>query len=259
MRDPAVRIVDARFGQSDPGFRSGHIPGAVQVHPLTDLRDTTRSNLYPVPTPAQFEALMNRLGISNTNTVVVYDAEGGLWCARLWWLLRYYGHRDAKLLHGGLNKWRLENRPLESTVTQPVKSAFRAQAQPELRATVSQVRDAVGKTNVVILDALPADHFIGKQPMMPGLPAGHIPSAKNVPAPSNLDAAGQLMPAEKLAAMYSQAGITRGIPVITYCGGGYYGAFTFYVLYQLGYENVRLYDGSWAEWISEGGAVETGP
>ena len=95
--------------------------------------------------------------------------------------------------------------------------------------------------------------------MMPGLPAGPIPSAKNVPAPSNLDAAGQLMPAEKLAAMYAQAGVTRGIPVITYCGGGYYSAFTFFVLYQLGYENLRLYDGSWAEWISEGGAVETGP
>ena len=173
--------------------------------------------------------------------------------------LRYYGHQEVKLLHGGLGQWRLEKRPIEETNALPPVSAFRAQAHPELRATIGHVRDAVGKTNVVILDALPADHFSGKQPMMPGLLAGHIPSAKNVPAPSNLDAAQQLLPAGKLAGMYAQVGANRGTPIITYCGGGYYGAFTTYVLYQLGYENVRLYDGSWAEWISEGGAVETGP
>ena len=259
LRDPAVRIVDARFGQSESGFSSGHIPGAVRVSPLTDLRDTTRTNVHVAPAPAQFEALMSRLGIARTNTVVVYDAEGGLWCARLWWLLRYYGHPDAKLLHGGLGKWRRENRPLEDTVRQPVRSAFRAQAHPELRATFDQVREAVGQTNIIILDALPGDQFSGKQPVMPGLPAGHIPSAKNVPAPSNLASNGELLAPEKLAAMYGQAGVTRSVPVITYCGVGYYGAFTFYVLYQLGYENVRLYDGSWVEWISKGGAIETAP
>ncbi len=259
LRDPGVRIVDARLGQSDAAFATGHIPGAVRVSPLADLRDTTKTNVSLAPTQGQFEDLMGRLGISNTNTVVVYDVEGGLWCARLWWLLRYYGHDDAKILDGGLGKWRLEDRPLENNVTQPARSAFRAQARPELRATIDQVRNAVGKTNVVILDALPVEQFSGKQPLMRGLPAGHIPSARNVPAPSNLNEAGQLMAAEKLMAIYAKAGVDRDTPAIAYCGGGYYAAFTCYVLHQLGYGNVRLYDGSWAEWVAEGGAVETGP
>lgn len=81
-----------------------------------------------------------------------------------------------------------------------------------------------------------------------------------MPAPSNLDANSLLRsPPETLAAVYAQAGVMPGRPVITYCGGGYYGAFNAFVLYQLGYQNVRLYDGSWTEWISRGGRIETGP
>ncbi len=259
LGDAALRIVDARFGQSDFVFASGHIPEAVKVSPLADLKDTTKTNVSVAPTKSQFEELMGRVGISNTNTVVVYDVEGGLWCARLWWLLRYYGHNDAKILDGGLGKWRLENRPLETNVTQAARSVFHAQVHPELRATIEQVRNAVGKTNVVILDALPAEQFSGKQALMRSRPAGHIPSARNVPAPSNLNEAGRLLPAEKLTAMYAKIGVDRDTPVIAYCGGGYYAAFTCYVLHQLGYANVRFYDGSWAEWIAEGGAIETGP
>jgi hypothetical protein len=113
LGDASVRIVDSRYQQSDAAFRSGHIPGAVMVDPFTELRDPTLAPLALVPTPAQFEALMSRLGVSNTTTVVVYetgDGPWGPWCGRLWWALRYYGHEDAKLLHGGLEKWRRELR-----------------------------------------------------------------------------------------------------------------------------------------------------
>jgi thiosulfate/3-mercaptopyruvate sulfurtransferase len=260
LGDRSVRIVDSRYPQSDAAFRGGHVPGAVKVDPFTDLLDPNSAPLYLAPTLTQFEALMGRLGVSNTTTVVVYDTTGGLWCARLWWALRYYGHEDVKILHGGLEKWRLELRPLEQAVVLPPLATFTGQAHPELRATFNQVQAAVGNTNVIILDSLSANHHLGISSDMPGLPAGHIPSAKNVPAPSNLDANYLLrLPPETLAATFEQAGVTPDKEVITYCGGGYYGAFNAFVLYQLGYENIKLYDGSWAEWVSRGGAIATGP
>ena len=261
LSDPSLRIVDARFPQSDAAFQSGHIPGAVKVDPLTDLADPAERPLLLVPSVGQFEALMSRLGIGNRTTVVVYDTEGGLWCARLWWAFRYYGHQEVKLLEGGWRKWQLERRPIETQVTHPTASAFRAQAHPELRATLAEVQAAVGRTNVILLDALSANQHLGKLADMPSLPAGHIPSAKNVPAPSNLDATNGMLrwPLEKLAALYAEAGVTPDKRIITYCGGGYYGAFNLFVLYQLGYDDVRLYDGSWLEWVSRGGKIETGP
>jgi thiosulfate/3-mercaptopyruvate sulfurtransferase len=260
LGDPSVRIVDSRYPQSDAAFGSGHIPGAVKVDPLTDLRDPNSAPLYLVPTVPQFEALMSRLGVSNSTTVVVYDTVGGLWCGRLWWALRYYGHENVKLLHGGLEKWQLELRPLEQAVVLPPPATFTAQAHPELRASFTEVQAAVGSTNVIILDALSGNHHTGVASDMPGLPAGHIPSSKNFPATANLDANYLLrLPPETLAAIYVNAGVTPDKGVVTYCGGGYYGAFGLFVLYQLGYENVRLYDGSWIEWVSRGGQIETGP
>lgn len=260
LRDPALRIVDARYPQSDAAFQKGHIPGAVKVDPLQDLADPTQRPLLMVPSVGQFESLMSRLGISNSTSVVVYDTHGGLWCARLWWALRYYGHQNVKLLHGGLRQWQFERRPLETELTRPTTSTFRAQAHPELRATRKDIEAAIGTSNVIILDALSANQHTGKQPDMPDWLAGHIPSAKNVPAPANLDLTNHvLLPPEELAALYQQAGVTPDKAIITYCGGGYYGAFSLFVLYQLGYQNVRLYDGSWMEWISVGGQIETGP
>jgi thiosulfate/3-mercaptopyruvate sulfurtransferase len=145
-------------------------------------------------------------------------------------------------------------------VVLPNPATFTAQAHPELRATFTEVQAAVGSTNVIILDSLSVNHHTGVQSDVPGTPAGHIPSSKNVPARSNLDANYLLrLPPETLAATYVQAGVTPDKEVITYCGGGYSGAFNMFVLYQLGYENVKLYDGSWLEWVALGGAIETGP
>jgi thiosulfate/3-mercaptopyruvate sulfurtransferase len=252
LGDPSVRIVDCRYPQSDSAFKSSHIPGAVKVDPIVDLVDPrwTSSGFYFVPTPAQFQSLMSRLGIGNATTVVVYDTDGGLWCARLWWALRYYGHENVKLLQGGLGKWKTELRPVETTVVLPPVASYQAVAHPELRALLAEVQAAVGNTNILLLNALPADQYA----------AGHIPSSKSVPAPSNLDAYYQLrLPPEILVAAYGQVGATTNKQIITYCGGGYYGAFALFALHQLGYPMVKLYDGSWAEWVSRDGRTETGP
>jgi thiosulfate/3-mercaptopyruvate sulfurtransferase len=220
------------------------------VDPLTDLLDPTRLPVAYVPTVGQFEALMRRLGISNSSTVVLYDTDGGLWCARLWWALRYYGHQNVKLLDGGLRQWQLESRPLERQITSPTSTTFLARVHPELRATLTDVQQATKRTDVRIVDARPQGDFC----------AGHIPSARNVPAPANLDSHnGALFAPQALASLYRQAGLKPENRVITSCGGGYYGALDLFVLHQLGYENVSLYDGSWLEWSSRGGPVERCP
>lgn len=257
LNDPDLRIVDCRYPQSNAAFNAGHIPGAAKLDPF-EITDPSATPRNLVPTKAQFEGLMSRLGIANSTTVVVYDTDGGLWCARLWWALRYYGHENVKLLHGGLDEWRKELRPIEKAVVAPARSVFQAEPHPEWRATFTDVQAAIGSPTTVILDALLEEYHTGKAPILPGLPAGHIPSAKNVPAPSDLDANDLLRSPGVLIASHTRAGVTPDKEIITYCGGGYYGAFALFVLYQLGYEHIRLYDGSWADWIPRGGAIEEG-
>ncbi len=251
LADASLRIVDARYPQSLAAFKTGHIPGAVMVEPLADLSDPTQPGLAMVPTVKQFERLMQRLGVSNDSIVVVYDTEGGPWCARLWWALRYYGHNEVKLLDGGFKKWQLESRPVQKEITSPPAASFKAEVRPELRVLMADVQKAIGQTNVLIIDARPTSYYID----------GHIPSAKCVPAPSNLDprTCALLRPVQRLVSLYQRAGLQPGKRVITSCGGGYYGALDLFVLFQLGYENVSLYDGSWMEWSTRGGAVEKGP
>ncbi len=271
--DPSFRVVDARFDvrpTADGSFRAvsgreayeqGHIPGAVFVDFASDLADPEDDIPLNILSPARFEALMSRLGIGNDSIVVVYDESGGTWAARLWWALRYYGHDAAKVLNGGLTKWTVEGRPLETPTPAPTTATFVAEARPALKATCDEVRQAIGGQDVRIVDALPEEFYTGQTRLYPSHRAGHIPTARNVPAPANIDPATQtLLPREELAQLWRRVSIEPDQRVITYCGAGAYGAYDLFVLYVLGHENVSLYDGSWMEWGANPELpVEAGP
>jgi len=259
LDDPAVRVVDLRYyvrTTSDGSFRGvsgreayrqGHIPGAVFVDPMADLADP--NDPLSVLSPGRFEVLMGQLGIGSDSTVVVYDDSGGTWAARLWWALRYYGHDAAKVLNGGLTKWIAEGRPLETQTPARAPATFRARPRPELRATCNEVQQAIGRKDVCIVDALPEMFYSGKARLYPTHRAGHIPTARNLPATANLDQAKQtVLTADELAQLWRKVDIKPDQRVITYCGGGVYGAFDLFVLYVVGHEKVSLYDGSWMEW-----------
>lgn len=261
LDDPSVRVVDARYdvrATSGGSFRAvsgrtayeqGHIPGAVFVDFAADLADPEDDVPLNILSPERFEALMGRLGIGSDSTVVVYDDQGGTWAARLWWALRYYGHDAAKVLNGGLTKWIAEGRPLESQIPTPSPATFRARVRPTLRATCDEVRQAIGRRDVRIVDALPEMFYSGRARLYPTHRAGHIPTARNLPATANLDPVTQtLLPPADLRRVWRTVGIARGQRVITYCGAGAYGAFDLFVLHLLGHERVSLYDGSWMEW-----------
>ena len=273
LDDPSVRVVDARYyvrATSRGSFRGlsgrkaygqGHIPGAVFVDFASDLADPEDDVPLNILSPDRFETLMGRLGIGSDSTVVVYDDSGGTWAARLWWALRYYGHDAAKVLNGGLTKWTAEGRPLETRTPTPSAATFRARVRPALRATCDEVRRAIGGRDVCIVDALPEMFYTGQARLYPSHRAGHIPTARNVPAPANLDPAIQtLLPASELARLWRKVGLKPDQRVITYCGAGAYGAYDLFVLYVLGHERVGLYDGSWMEWGANTELpVETGP
>ena len=255
LSDPAVRVLDTRdfLAQGDPAerlasYQAGHIPGAVYVDARDDISDPAGAAPLLILPQGDFEALMERLGIDNDTTVVVYDDAGNAWAARLWWALRYYGHDDVRLLDGGLTKWTLDGRPLETGVNTPAATTFTAHLRPELLSTAEDVLQAIDDPDVAIIDSLWPEFYSGEQGF-PGLRAGHIPTAVNLFVMDNLDPEDQtLLPAAELAQLWRKAGLQPGQRVITYCGAGYYGAMNLFVLHQLGYEEVSLYDGSWMEW-----------
>jgi thiosulfate/3-mercaptopyruvate sulfurtransferase len=271
LREPRLRVVDLRFeirpgpggrleptaGRSD--FDDGHIPGAVFVDMNADLAHPGAP--LEILSPERFEALMGRLGIGNDTTVVIYDASGGTWAARLWWALRYYGHDDVRLLDGGYARWLGEGHPTETAEALPTPARFESRARPALRVTRDDVLAAINDDDICIIDALPEPFFLGTAKLYPDLRAGHIPGARNLPAPANLDPeSSTLLSAETLDELWASAGVSRDKRVITYCGGGVFAAFALFALHLLGYEEAALYDASWSEWgADESLPVEIGP
>ena len=271
LDEPGIRVVDARFdvrpapgGGLEPvpgrvGYEAGHVPGAVFLDLMGEFVDP--DDPLRVLRADRFEGLMGRLGIANDTEVVVYDDRGGLWAARLWWALRYYGHERVRLLDGGLARWRALGLPVERGGVAPPSASFRARVVPELRMERGQVLAALSDPDVAIVDALPEPFYRGEARLYPHCRAGHIPGACNVPAPSLLDPErGTLLPADALEARFSRLGLRPERRIVTYCGGGVFASFVLLALASAGRRSVALYDASWAEWGADSALpVETGP
>ena len=283
LDDPDLRIVEVRWHARPEGGRwvgvddvdgtppAERIPGAVSVGMVSDLSDPD----HPVPDmlapPEQFARVMGRLGIGDDTLVVAYDDWGlPLASARLWWALSYYGHDRVRVLDGGLRKWRAEGRPLSTEVPAPPPAVFTPRPRPDWIATKEEVAAALGRADVAIVDCLFPQLYHGTEGRHQwGERPGHIPGAVNVPYIGNADpaladvtreerdhliAAGRISSyasPETLAAMYAAAGVTPDREVITYCGRGYAASCGLLALKILGYERVRLYDGSWTEWSGD--------
>src|SRR3954464_2332176 len=144
---PIVRIVDMR----QSGYGDGHVPGAVYLSPVA-IRDAKAPPTF-LPTPGAFEQLMASLGIGDRTRVVVYDERGGIYAARLWWILNYYGHPNVALMNGGWTKWTAEHRSAATAAASPAPAHFTARPQPKWIATAADVVGAIDKPGVKIVDA----------------------------------------------------------------------------------------------------------
>jgi thiosulfate/3-mercaptopyruvate sulfurtransferase len=240
--DASVRIVDMR----QTGYADGHVPGAVYLSPVA-IRDAKAPPTF-LPTPAAFEAMMATLGISNATRVVVYDERGGIYAARLWWILNYYGHANVALVNGGWIKWTAEQRPSTTAAVAAPASTFTARAQPAWIATASDVVGAIDKPGVKIVDARTQNEIDGKD-LRNIKRGGFIPSSTPLYWEDLLDAqATTFKPADELKKIYADRGIVPSQEVIAYCQVGMRASVDLFALHLVGYDRLRNYYGAWEEW-----------
>ncbi len=265
--DPKVRVIDASFKL--PGvtplpiddYLTAHIPGAV-FFDLDAVSDHAVSLPHMYPDAAQFARDVAALGISSGDTVVVYDSGGWVAAPRAWWMFLSFGHRDVKVLDGGLKKWEAEGRPTNSGKVTPKAGRFKATLDPSFVRSKQQLVGNLDTQAEQVIDARPRARFEGTvaEPR-PGLRGGHIPGSRNVPYAELFDArTGSMKSLEELRRAFADAGVELAKPIVTTCGSGVSAAVLTLALYRLGVRGTALYDGSWAEWgLPDGAPVATGP
>ncbi len=225
----------------------GHIPGAVffdhdrSVEPGSKLP-------HQLPSPETFARIAGSMGISETDTIVVYDGFGLFSAARVWWMFKTFGAKDVRVLEGGFDRWKAEGRPLAAEPTKVAPCVFNVSFDASRVAMLDDVRGIVETGGAQIADARPAGRFTGAEPEpRPGVRSGHMPGARSLPYAS-LSKDGVMLPPDQLKQRFDEAGIDLDQPVVTSCGSGVSAAVIIMALETLGHKDHRLYDGSWAEW-----------
>ncbi|WP_291853566.1 3-mercaptopyruvate sulfurtransferase [Bradyrhizobium sp.] len=265
--DPGVKIIDASFKM--PGvlplpkddYLASHIPGAA-FFDVDAVSDHSNPLPHMFPSAEQFGRDVGGLGISNDDTVVIYDSGGWVAAPRAWWMFLSFGHRNVRILDGGLKKWVAEGRKVERGEVTPRPAVFKATLDPRRTRSMQQLIANLATQAEQVIDARANDRYQGKvaEPR-PGLRSGHIPGSLSLPYNRLFDAAtGTMKSLNELRAAFTEAGVKLDAPIVTSCGSGVSAAVLTLALYRLGVENPALYDGSWTEWGAAGGPpVATGP
>ncbi len=265
---PNIRIVDVRwylFEKDKNGrteYLDGHIPGAVFMNLNTDLAAPVGEGpgRHPLPSAETFAAAASRAGIGPEVHVIAYDDRGAASAARLWWLLRYFGHDRVSLLDGGIAQWTSEGRPLERQVPAVTPTRFVPRPRPEMlvdQATMNALRD---DPKALILDVRVPERYQGQvEPIDPR--AGHVPGARNAPIGNNLRGGNDMRfrEPEALHEQYHKLGADHVDKIVCYCGSGVNACQSIFALQVAGF-NAILYEGSWSDWSSNPDRpVATGP
>lgn len=248
--ESAERRVNVVSGREH--WREGHIPGSDFADLTGELRDPDNSHfMFPMPTAERFAEAMSRLGVGEGTRVVLYDDSAHMWAARVWWMLRAYGFDAAAVLNGGWRKWTREERPVTTAPPDHPPASFVPRPRPELIADKEEVRAAIERPSVCLVNALAPDEFAGRGPVRYSRP-GRIPSSVNVPALQLIDPETHAyLPADELQRKFEAAGADNAERVITYCGGAIAASSDAFVLKLLGWDDVALYDGSLTEWSAD--------
>ena len=248
LQEPNVRLMDCDVPEQ---YQRAHIPGAIVYRGFHFYKDAN-DRRFVMP-PDQFAEAMGSLGIGNDTQVIGYDASGGLYAARLWWCLNFYGHSNVRILNGGWNRWLAEGRPITMDVPPaPERARFTpAPANESMRASAEYIMEQMGRPDFVILDVRSDGEWEGKNDRG-NKRAGHMPGAVHIEWLNNVQPSGsrQIKPADELRTMFEAAGVTPDKEVVTVCQGGIRAAQAAATLHLLGYDNVRLYDGSFLDWAN---------
>ena len=258
--DPRLRLADVRWYVGEPGrnrakYAAGHLPGAVFLDVDTDLSAPAGPGRHPLPDPEDLASLLAERGFGDDHLIVAYDDAGGIYAARLWWMLHWIGHPGGRVLDGGLPAW--------------LAAGFRLTAEepdfPPATLTVrpgpTRVIDREGLWrrlgSVVLLDARQPDRYTGEQHPVDPL-GGHIPTARNAPTSENLGPDGHFLPPDVLARRYRAFGAGEAETVVS-CGSGVTACHDALALALAGLPEPILYPGSWSDWCTSGLPYATGP
>jgi thiosulfate/3-mercaptopyruvate sulfurtransferase len=249
---PMVRVVDGSWALDGTDMRAlydqAHIPGAV-FFDIEAISDHSSGLPHMAPSPEVFSDAVGRMGISAGDTVVVYDQQGLFSAARVWWTFRLMGHRDVRVLRGGLPAWRAAGFAVTDAVTKVTPVMYTPAFQAQRVLDLNGLRQMLG-TGAVVLDARSAARFEGSAPEpRAGLRSGHMPGSRSLPF-GELIRDGALKPADELRTILTTKGADGSTPVVTSCGSGVTAAIISLALAEVGLES-RLYDGSWAQWGQE--------
>jgi len=259
LDEAAWVICDCRHDLADTAagrraYAEAHIPGARFVHLDEDLSapKTGRNGRHPLPDPERFAQRLGELGISTASQVVGYDASGGYYAARLWWMLRWLGHEAAAVLDGGWQAWTRAGLPVTDAPPVIRPAQFRRGKPLAQPVTAAEVAGDSGKPQPRLLDARAPNRYRGENETLDPV-AGHIPGAANRFFQSNLDTDGRFKPASVLRHEFGEwlGGSAPG-QVTHYCGSGVTACHNLLAMEIAGLSGSRLYPGSWSEWVSDG-------
>lgn len=248
--DPKVRLVEVDVDTS--AYDKGHIKNAVSWNWTSQLQDNVRRDLLG---RTDFEQLMSRSGIGRDTTVVLYGDNNNWFAAYALWQLKYFGHKDVRLMNGGRKKWELESRPFTTEKPQFQATQYKAEAPNEsIRARRELVFDILKNKNAYLVDVRSPDEFSGKVIAPAGMTetaqrGGHIPGAISFPWSKAANEDGTFKSYDELAKLFSAQGVKADREAVAYCRIGERSSHTWFVLkYLLGFDQVKNYDGSWTEW-----------
>lgn len=258
LDDPHLRIVDIRghvLPATDPpphyfnhraDYDRAHIPGAVFVDWVQEITDPDSPLHARIAPPERYAAVMSRISVDAETLVVAYDDADGMFAARLWWSLNYYGHERAAVLDGGWTKWTAEGRPVTAAIPAIRPAVFVPRLNPSLYRDADQVAAALA-AGAPVVDVRSPDEYHGLASR--ARRAGHIPGAVNLPRRSLIAPDGTMPPPETLRELFAQAGVTGDAQeVIFYCNAGVSASYGLLALRVAGFTAGAVYDGSWKDW-----------
>ncbi len=252
-------IIDCRFALSDTNsgrndYLAGHIPRAQYAHLDEDLSGPIISGTtgrHPLPTIEAITQKISQWGISENTQVVVYDQDHGGRAARLWFLLKWLGHKKVAVLNGGWKNWIDQDFAVSTNIPKVSPSIFLPRPNMEMLFSVDQIEQNLEKETHLIVDSRSAERYRGEhEPIDPV--AGHIPNAISAPFAENLDTSGLFKSKEELIQRFSR--LLKDNPpdkTVFYCGSGVTACHNLLALHYIGIDQAKLYPGSWSEWITE--------
>ena len=261
--DKSIRIVDMRgavrtrlaaegvqaaeYTGARSDYDEGHIPGAVYLDWTRDIADEDDPIPAQVAGAEKIRSVFQSQGIGDEHLIVAYDAHpASQFATRLWWLLRYYGHAQTRVLNGGWPKWVREQRPISTETPAYARSRFTPRVVSGWRATAEEVSGLIGVRDAAIVDARDADQYTGR--IRRGSRGGHIPGALHVPREAFFESDGAFKSSEALSQALDARAVPRDKRVVAYCNGGVAATSVLFALSMLGHQQLTNYDGSWNEW-----------